>query len=197
MAKEWRSLALLYAFGHQATSFMDVTTNSDETKPHSRVCFVLPQLRVDRLSGESGQAMVEFALVIPVLLLAVVGIVAFGRAMNYDEQETHLVNEAARYAAVNEVPAGASGTLGSWLRSQADSPELANGTGSVGGAPQVCLSFPNGTDNVGDPVQVTMHFVFNWTPVLHLSATSTTISRSATMRIEVPPTNSFFAAGCT
>src|ERR1700756_735479 len=79
---------------------------------------------------EDGQALVEFALVLPLLLLAIVGIVSFGRAMNYDEQATHLVNEAARYAMVNQVPNGASGTLGQWIRSQAaaDSLELGNGT---------------------------------------------------------------------
>ena len=150
-----------------------------------------------RLRDDSGQAIVEFALVIPVLLVVVIGIVSFGRAMNYDEQETHLVNEVARYAAVNQVPAGASGTLGQWVRSQADSRELTNGTGSVTGTPQVCVSFPNGTDNVGDPVKISMSFDFSWVPFLKLSATSTAIARSATMRIEVPPASSFFAQGCT
>jgi Flp pilus assembly protein TadG len=139
--------------------------------------------------------LVEFALVIPILLLVVIGIVTFGRAMNYDEQETHLVNEAARYASVNQVPSGASGTLGQWMRSQADSGELANGTGSVAGTPQVCVSYPTGT-GVGQPVTVSMSFKFNWVPFLKLSATSTTITRTATMRIEVPPTG-FFAAGCS
>jgi hypothetical protein len=152
-----------------------------------------------RHRDEDGQAMVEFALVITVLLVVVLGIVTFGRAMNYDEQETHLVNEAARFAAVNQVPAGASGTLGNWLRAQAsgDSPELGHGTGSVGGAPQVCVSFPNGTDNVGDPIKISMSFGFSWVPIFKLNVASTTITRSATMRIEVPPSNSFFAAGCT
>src|SRR5438552_2693398 len=76
------------------------------------------RLVLERLRCEQGQALVEFALVLPVLLLVVVGIVTFGRAMNYDSQETHLVNEAARYAAVDQVPAGATGTLGQWVRGQ-------------------------------------------------------------------------------
>jgi Flp pilus assembly protein TadG len=147
---------------------------------------------------EDGQALVEFALVLPLLLLAIVGIVSFGRAMNYDEQATHLVNEAARYAMVNQVPNGASGTLGQWIRSQAaaDSLELGNGTGSVNGAPSVCLSFPSGTANVGDPVKVQMSFNFKWVPLLNVGP-STTITRSATMRIEVPPTASLFSATCS
>jgi Flp pilus assembly protein TadG len=150
------------------------------------------------LLREDGQALVEFALVLPVLLVAIVGIVSFGRAMNYDEQATHLVNEAARYAMVDQVPNGASGTLGQWIRSQAaaDSLELANGTGSVNGAPSVCLSFPNGTANVGDPIELHMSFNFKWLPLLNVGP-STTITRSATMRIEVPPTASFFSATCS
>jgi Flp pilus assembly protein TadG len=148
-----------------------------------------------RLRDERGQALVEFALLLPIVLAVVVGIVAFGRAMNYDEQATHLANEAARFATVNQVLAGATGSLGQWVRSQVDTPELKNGTGSVGGAPSVCVSLPNGTSNVGDPIKVSMSFTFSWTPILKLA--STTITRSATMRIEVPPTNSFFATGCT
>lgn len=151
-----------------------------------------------RSRDDRGQALVEFALVLPVLLVGVIGIVSFGRAMNYNEQATHLANEAARYAAVNQVPNGASGeTLGQWLRSQSDSSEFKNGTGSVGGAPTVCVSYPAGTTSVGSPVKVSISFSFSWLPVLKLSVTSSTITQSATMRIEVPPSSSFFAAGCT
>jgi hypothetical protein len=150
-----------------------------------------------RVRDEQGQALVEFALILPVLMLGVIGIISFGRALNYNEQATHLASEAARYAAVNQVPAAASGqTLGQWLRSQSDSPEFKNGTGSVGGSPQVCISYPSGT-TVGSPVQISISFKFSWLPVLHLGITSSTINQTATMRIEVPPTNSFFAAGCS
>ena len=146
--------------------------------------------------SEHGQALVEFALIVPMLLAVVIGIVSFGRAMNYDEQATHLANEAVRYAVVDQIPPGANGTLGQWVRSQADTPELQNGTGSLAGSPQVCLSFPNGTSNPGDPVQVSMSFTFTWLPILN-AGPSTTITRTATMRIEVTPTGSFFAAGCS
>jgi Flp pilus assembly protein TadG len=150
-----------------------------------------------RLQDQRGQALVEFALVLPLLLLAVVGLVSFGRAMNYDEQATHLANLAARAAAVDQVPASASGqTLLQWVRAQADSPELANGTGSVTGALQVCVSAPSGT-GVGSDITIKTSFTFAWVPILHIGAASTTVTRSATMRIEVPPTNSFFASAPT
>lgn len=151
----------------------------------------------DALGDQRGVAMVEFALILPLLLAVVVGIVSFGRAMNYDEQATHLANEAARYAAVGQVPPGATGTLGAWVRSQADTPELRNGgTTSLPAAPSVCLSYPNGTANLGDPVQVSMSFTFYWLPILN-AGPSSTITRTATMRIEQAPTGSFYSAGCS
>lgn len=148
------------------------------------------------LRDERGTALVEFALLLPVLMLVLVGILYFGRAMNYDEQETHLVNEAARYATVDQVPAGAIGSLGQWVRSQVDSSELANGTGSVSGT-QVCIGYGPGGTAVGQPVTVTMKFTFSWVPVLKITVASTTIQRTATMRIEASPTDPFFAAGCS
>jgi Flp pilus assembly protein TadG len=151
-----------------------------------------------RAYDDRGQALVEFALILPLLLAGVVGIVSFGRAMNYDEQATHLAGEAARYATVDQLPANAGGdTIGQWLRSQSDSPELQNGTGSVAGTPQVCVSYPAGTATVGSPIAISVSFTFNWLPILNLPVTSTAITRTATMRIEVPPSNSFFAAGCS
>lgn len=147
------------------------------------------------LGGEAGQAVVELALVLVPALLVVLGIVIFGRVMNYNEQATHLVNEAVRYAAVNQVPASANGTLGAWVRSQADSSELANGTGDVQGTPQVCLSYPNGS-GVGNPVTVSMSFRFHWLPLIS-SVGSSTITRTATMRIEVQPTSTLYAATCS
>jgi Flp pilus assembly protein TadG len=170
-----------------------------QTKPQRAAATSAEAIRfvVSRLRGEQGQAIVELAFALPILLLAVVGIVSFGRAMNYSEQGTHLVNEAARYATVDQVPANAPATLGGWVRSQVDSRELANGTGAVLGAPTVCVSFPNGTSNVGDPVTVQMSFRFAWLPILHVNVLSTQIVRTATMRIEVPPTASFYASGCT
>jgi hypothetical protein len=146
-------------------------------------------------TAQSGQAMVEFVLVLPVLLLVVMGILWFGRALNYTQDETRLTNVAARYAAVDQVPPGAGSSLAEWLRSQADTEELRKGTGDVQGPPEVCVEYPNGT-GVGNPVQIRMSATFKWLPLLKLGLSSP-IKGSATMRIEVPPTASFFAAGCS
>ena len=64
---------------------------------------------------ESGAALVEFALVAPVLLLLLLGMVDFGRAYNYWIDSTHLVHTGARWAAVNKNP-GPGATLQESIR---------------------------------------------------------------------------------
>jgi Flp pilus assembly protein TadG len=135
-------------------------------------------------ADEDGQAMVEFALLLPILLLLVFGIVQFGLALNSANDETHLANEVARYAIVNEDPSAE--TLQKWAKSQADSKALSSQT--------VCISFPKGTSNVGDPVEVKVSGTITWLPVLKLKATSTVVEGKADMRLEAPPTA--YTAGC-
>jgi len=57
-----------------------------------------------RLAGEKGQALVEFALLIPVLLLVVGGIIQFGKAFSYWSQMNNVAAETARQVVVNRLP---------------------------------------------------------------------------------------------
>jgi Flp pilus assembly protein TadG len=148
---------------------------------------------------EHGVALVEFALVAPLLLVILFAMLDFGRTFNYWIDATHLANEGARWAVVNKNPAS-SGTLQQYIQQQADTDELRNGgSSSVPSALQVCISFPGGSSAVGNPVQVTASVTYNWLPFLSDQAlgglTSTTVSSSSTMRLEAPPTN--YAAGCS
>jgi Flp pilus assembly protein TadG len=60
--------------------------------------------------SERGAAAVEFALVVPILLALVLGIVEFGRAYNIQISLTHAAREAARSMAINN----------DWVDAQAD-----------------------------------------------------------------------------
>lgn len=145
---------------------------------------------------EAGVSVVEFALVLPLLMVLLLGVLDFGRAFNYWIDQTHLANEAARWAVVNKNPG--SGTLQDYIRSQGTTPELRNGgTSSVPAPLQICISFPNGTATVGDPVQVTATSTFNWLPFLgsRMGVAQTTMSASSTMRLEAVPT--VYGAGCS
>lgn len=48
-----------------------------------------------------GQALVEFALVFPIALLVIFGIIVFGLYIFYQQQLTNVAREAARYAAIH------------------------------------------------------------------------------------------------
>ena len=60
--------------------------------------------RMIGLRREDGVAMTEFALILPVFLLLVAGILSFGRVFFYWIQANHMANETARWAAVDRNP---------------------------------------------------------------------------------------------
>jgi Flp pilus assembly protein TadG len=146
-----------------------------------------------RAQEERGVALVEFALVAPLLLVLLFAILDFGRTFNYWIDATHLANEGARWAVVNKNPAS-SGTLQNYIQQQADTDELRNGGSSAVPAPlDVYICYPDGTGQVGHPVRVLASVEYNWLPFLSTQAlgglTSTTVSASSTMRLEANPTN--------
>jgi Flp pilus assembly protein TadG len=138
--------------------------------------------------NESGAALVEFTLVLPLLLLLVLGALDFGKAFNYWIDETHLAHEGARFAAVDKNPGGGA-TLQESIKQRANTPELES-------ALQVCVSFPNGPV-VGEPVEVQVTSTYNFLSFIagELSiAPQKELRATSTMRLERPPTN--VAAGC-
>ena len=65
--------------------------------------------------------MVEFALVLPILLLVLFGIFDFGRAINYWIDATHMSNEAAATRSGRHTGGLREHRLASCVQSQADS----------------------------------------------------------------------------
>ena len=151
-------------------------------------------------NNESGQALVEFALVLPLLLLLVFGMLDFGKAYNYWNDATHLTAEGARYAAVNRKPKPLeAASLQEQILAQADTTELREGLTSPPIAPaQVCIDFPNGGSHVsGDPVRMTMTFTYHFLPFIgdEVGFLTKTITSTTVMRLETAPTT--YSAGCT
>lgn len=62
--------------------------------------------------NEEGTAIAELALVLPLLLVLLLGMLDFGKAMNEWIDQTHLANEGARLAAVNYCPDTTSADCG-------------------------------------------------------------------------------------
>jgi len=164
-----------------------------------------------RDGGEAGQTLVEFALVLPLLMIIVLGVIDLGKAFGYKNDETNLANQAARAAAVNKCPGGCT-SIEAWIKSQAPSNELQSGGGSIAGtglqaASAITFTFTDaGTPNycAGDPVKATVKVHYNWLNFLKvmgaLPSPGADITGSATMRLEkaydvLNPANNAYAAG--
>jgi hypothetical protein len=129
---------------------------------------------------QEGAVLVEFALVLPLLLLLLLGTVDFGRAINYWIDETHLANAAARWAAVDKNP-GPGSSLQQSILSEADTTQLREGA-------TVCINLPPGSSGkVGEPVEAKVSYEFHWMPFIGNAiggVTKTMLTGAATMRIE-------------
>lgn len=155
-----------------------------------------------RLAGDQcGQSLTEFALVAPILFVILFGVIDFGKAMNYWNDETQLAAMGARMAAVsggNVSPGGtcadgspAPAALDAYIQCQADTKELRSGSTFVTKA-VVSITFPNnGQQGVGCPVRVTVSSTYTWLPVLNLhlmginlNLGSTPMVQSSTQRLE-------------
>jgi Flp pilus assembly protein TadG len=143
--------------------------------------------------------MVEFAIVLPLLLMFILGILYFGRFEDYSNQATQLAAQGARMASVNAaIPTGYA-SLQAYLQSQAQ-PELASGSNDVTQA-RVYIYQPSSEGSVWsqgkqDRVCVTFTMTFP-TP---LATPSSTVAQTATMRLEQAPasaTNPYSAGNGT
>lgn len=104
------------------------------------------------LTGEKGAAAVEFALVVPILLMLVLGIFEFGRAFNIQVSLSEAAREAARHAAIHYADTG-------YTDGDAQNAGVVAAP-SVGLAPEdVDITFSDGSAcSPGDNVTVTVTF---------------------------------------
>lgn len=139
---------------------------------------------LERLGDARGQSLVELALVLPLFLLLVFGLLDFGKALNYWLDENQLASAGARLAAVGKNSAAVT----AYVKSNADTSELSNGAA-------VSVEYPDGCQ-VGKPVTVRITYSYAWLNVLTTSgfgvlSPTSDIAGSATMRLEQSP-----AGGC-
>jgi hypothetical protein len=139
--------------------------------------------------SQSGQATVEFALIIPIVVLILFGIAYFGIALNDWIDETHIASTGARFAEVNEncIVKGSPHTceLGvreegpflKWLTEQGDNSQIKNAVATM------CSP----TSKLGDYVEVKLTYKYKWVPVLKLKVAETPLTSTARMRIEQEP----------
>jgi Flp pilus assembly protein TadG len=139
--------------------------------------------------SERGTALVEFALVAPLLFLLIFGIIDFGRALNYYNQITQLAGQGARAAAVNRAPDGTALSTSNQYEIQQQlagkytaQPELKNGI-------VACITHvPSGP---GDYVTVRVSYNFHFLPLISAAAQavggSLNLVATETQRAETAP----------
>jgi hypothetical protein len=166
--------------------------------------------RVRRHKREEGQALVEFALIIPLFLMIVVGVIQFGVALNFWLDMQRVANQGARWAVVNAYPGC---DRNSPLTPACPSPnpnypdllhyQLANERIAEGEIidPYICYpttSGAGGAVTVGDPVTVRMERNFNFLSIVTFflpgNGLNVNLHASATMRLEQEPSR-FVADG--
>jgi TadE-like protein len=145
------------------------------------------------MRSDSGAALVEFALVLPVLILMLFGMLEFGKVFNYWIDQTHLANEGARWAVVNNgnpgsCPDGSTpASLQAYIKCQADTKELRDNvqvrvltTGAVGSPVTVCVRYQTPV-----PIVHTISNAFFGGGI----ASTVPVTGSSTMRLEAATTN--------
>jgi Flp pilus assembly protein TadG len=94
---------------------------------------------------EDGQAMVEFAIIVPLLLMLVLGIIQFGILFNHYLTLTDAVRVGARQAAVSRTLANPAGSAEDRVRSAA-SGSLSDATDTTVLVVTVTSTFAQGSD---------------------------------------------------
>jgi Flp pilus assembly protein TadG len=134
--------------------------------------------------------LVEFAVVLPVLILIILGILYFARYEDYANQETQLAEEGVRYAAVDTNPSSTGQTLQQYILSQATG-ELANGSTDVTSPAKAWIYNPSNktssTTTQGGQVRVCIAATVSFPSPI--GTPSAQIVQTATMRVEVANTS--------
>ena len=150
---------------------------ADKRRMHSP--WKLPHAR-----RESGQALVEFALIAPLFLVLVVGIIQFGIGLNYWLDLNRIANQGARWAAVDKYPDcdGVVGSPGCVTPTLVDYLESEPVSGGLQPTATICFET---TPVVGQAVTVRVESPFTFLPIMDLG--TITLRGKATMRIEQAP----------
>lgn len=131
-----------------------------------------------KLNNEEGATAVEFALVLPILVLLVFGIIQFGFIFFHYISITHAAREGARWAALEQPDTEVR------LRVKNSAPGL-----TIPDADITIVPAGDRSGRIGEPVEVTVkHKTMIIVPLMGqamgVSGTHITLSNAATQRIE-------------
>ncbi|MFQ6016325.1 MAG: TadE/TadG family type IV pilus assembly protein [Anaerolineae bacterium] len=122
------------------------------------------------MTKEKGQTLIEFALIVPVLVLIVFGILEFGRAFYAYSAIANSAREGARYGVV--APDDTTGIKNAAI-SKAVAVSLTES--------DITISYPDGSSSSGNRIRVDVSYLFD-SAVLFIP--DFTMTAAATMYIE-------------
>ena len=133
---------------------------------------------IRRLRNESGQAMVEFAVTLPILIMILCGIIDYGWIITNQNSIDHSAREGARYAIVNSVQAGAVESIKTYTKSLAPSGITENLT--------VDVTFTNpGNPRLGDVIVEVSGDVQVLTPITGVFVQDQVVNLTSLCRMKV------------
>jgi hypothetical protein len=136
------------------------------------------------MRDQTGQALVEFAIILPIVLLILLGVVDFGLAFNSQNNEANLANQAMRLADVNLCTQCKSSDgnlqIAKYIAKQADTKQL------LKDGLTICFFSPTGAANPqpGDPVEVKLSSNFKWFHYTGIDFGTTAIVAKVTGRLD-------------
>lgn len=148
---------------------------------------------VHRLRDQSGQALVEFAIILPIVMLILLGVVDFGLAFNSQNDEANLANVAIRLADVNLCaqcnPADGNAQIVKYVAQQADTKQLTSNGMTICFYIPKTVADPTPPDNPsfyarGNPIAVKISSNFEWFHYVGLPLGTTKIVANVTGRLE-------------
>jgi hypothetical protein len=151
----------------------------------------LARRRARDARDEDGQALIEFALVLPIVLLLLLGIAYFGIALNDWIDETQIASEGARFAAVNEncIVAGSPKTCEG--REEAAFLKYLTAQGDNSEVNEAKATMCSPTSKVGDYVEVKLTYKYKWIPIFEIAGAESPVTSTAQMKIEAEPSSPY------
>jgi Flp pilus assembly protein TadG len=144
--------------------------------------------------GERGAALVEFALVLPLLAALIFGVIEFGSMYNSLLEVRSAAREGARMAAVDNgcvfpAPTSCSSTAAAQLTDLKTATQ-ARATGLANQALNISVTYPTGTGHpaVGDNVTVCVNYTFHTVTGLFPFLNGITLHSRGVFRLEQVPT---------
>ena len=161
---------------------------------HLTAAVVRRGIDLEGMRAEQGQTLVEFALILPILLLLVIGLFDFGSAFNTKNDLNFLANTAARYGEVNSCAPCSPGQSIDRLCEGHGRHEPARPERHA--SRSACRTAP--AQRVGDPLRVSATGQFPWagrsetTGALNFG--NATLTSTVTVRILASPTDPPFGS---